>query len=326
MTRTTTARTPRPGAPAALSFSLALAFGLGLTAAGRADAATLRWKFKAGEELHYQMVQKTVTAMKANGQDLKTTQDQTIDMTWKIGKVAEDGTAEIAQSIDRIRTKIDSAFGAFAYDSDDPKPAEGPIAAGVIPTLKALVGATFRYKMSPRGELTDVKVPEGLIQQLKESSPAAGAVGMFSEEGLKNMIHESSLDLPVDDLAKGKAWSRQTKLPPSPVGLMSFDKTYTYEGPADGGEKIALSSKIALEPTPGSNLDVKLGAQEGKGDFVFDNAAGRVSNSSVTQRIEMVITVMNQQITNSTETSSSMKLVEGKSGGGAKKAADEVKK
>jgi len=288
-----------------------LAAGAG---AGEAGAATLRWKFKAGDKLHYAMDQTTVTQLKANGQDIKTTNKQTIDMTWAIDSVADDGTAEITQTIDRMRTKIDSAFGAFEFDSKSDKAPEGPIAAGVVPTLKLLVGATFKYKMTPRGELKDVRVPEGLVKSLKESSPAAAAAagGMFTEEGLKNMINESSLNLPEEDLTKGKSWTRPTKMPPSPIGVMTLDKTYTYEGLADGNEKLALNVVVKLEPAANPAIEVKIGEQKGEGTFLFDNNAGRVSSSKVTEKISVAIKVMNQTIDQTTETTSEMKLTDGK--------------
>lgn len=321
MIRATTKAAAARGSGGRVWVAAGLGVALAFSAAARAGAegVKLRWKFKAGEALHYQMEQKTVTAMKNNGQDIKTTHTQTIDMTWKVGDVAEDGTASITQSIDRIRTKIDAAFASLEFDSKDPKEQEGPIAAAVIPALKAMVGASFQYKMNPRGELSDVKVPEGLIKKLQESNPSAGGAGMFSEEGLKNMINESALALPAEDLEKGKSWNRQTKLPPSPVGTMSFDKTYTFNGETDGVGQIGLTSKIALEPTPGNNVEIKLASQEGKGTFAFDNKAGRVTESSVSQKIEMSITVMNNQIAQSTDTTSNMKLITDKP---AEKGAD----
>jgi hypothetical protein len=294
----------------------ALAAALSATAAGgRADGATLRWKFKPGEALHYQMDQKTVTQIKANGQEIKTTLSQTIDSTWTVESVGSDGAAEMAQTLDRVRTKIESAFGALEYDSAAGKDPEGPIAAGVVPLLKALVGAKFRYKMNPQGELSDVKVPDGLVQKLKEAGPAAANVSMFSEEGLKNLINQSSLSLPKEDLTKDKTWVRESKIPAAPIGTMTLEKTYKYDGPAEGGEKIGLSVKMGLEPTPGNNIDVKVGDQKGEGSFIFDNTAGRVASSTVTEKMEMIIKVMNQEVNQSTDSTSSMKLIDVKAAG-----------
>jgi hypothetical protein len=283
-------------------------------AVGRdARAAALRWKFKPGETLHYVTDQKTVTAVKGGGLDVKTTLTQTIDMSWAVKSVAPDETAEMTQTIDRVRTKIESAFGAFEYDSQAEKAPEGPIAASLVPLLKALVGAQFAFKISPQGELTDIRVPEQVTKALREAGPAGGAAGMFSEDGLKNMIAESSLALPKDDLAKGKSWTRQTKIPTPPVGSMTLDKTYTYDGPdpaaGSGVDKVSLDTKIGIELAPGAPSDFKITSQEGKGTFLFDTAAGRIVNSTVTEKVETLVTVQKTEITQTRDTSTTMKLV-----------------
>lgn len=299
----------------AVAAAVALAPGV---APGPARAAepVLRWKFTAGEAMHYQMVQKTVTQVKGPNQDIKTTVTQTIDTTWAVLSVEKgSGTGALTQTIDQVRTRIENPFGTFEYDSKSDKAPEGPLAAAIIPTLKALVGARFQYKMTPQGELSDVQVPESLLKALKEAGGNASNVGMFSEEGLKNMIHESSLVLPRD-AEKDKPWTRQTKIPSPPIGTMLLDKTYTYTGPEKDGDKITLDVKVGLEPDPKSNLDIKIAKQEGKGTFYFDSKAGRVSSSTVTEKIDMLIKVMNAEINQSTDMSTTMKLIDG--GGQAK--------
>jgi len=287
------------------------AAGLGPAADdARAAAPALKWKFTRGESFRYQMDQKTVTEIKTNGQNIKTTVTQTVDTTWNVKAVEADGSAAMSQVIDRIKTRIESPFGAYEFDSKEDKAAEGPIAASLAPILKALVGATFQYKISTRGELTDVQVPASLVEAMKKAG-GAGAVGMFSEDGLKNMINESSLVIP-DDVSK--PWTRQTKLPAPPIGTLILDKTFHYEGAEGDDEKIGLEVKVNLEPDADSKVEAKLGAREGKGTFVFDNKAGRVVRSDVSEKVELNLTVMNNQINRSTETTSLMKLIDARGG------------
>ncbi len=188
----------------------------------RAEAPTLRWKFSQGEVLHYQMDQKTVTELKiaAQNQDIKTTVTQIVETTWTVLSVDASGTAEMSQSIDRLRSKVEANFGTFEFDSKADKQPEGLVAGAMVPVLKAMIGQKFRYKISPQGELSDIQVPESLLKTLKETGPAAGP-GMFSEDGLKNMIKESSLILPKESL--DKPWTRQKKVPMPPIGSLVLD-------------------------------------------------------------------------------------------------------
>jgi hypothetical protein len=283
-----------------------------LAVAGPADAATLRWKFKAGETLHYQLEQKTSTELKnaARPLNVKTTNTQTIDTIWKVESVDPDGAARITWTIERMKTRLEAPGVSFEFDTTSEKAPEGPIAEAIVPTFKLLVGAPFRFKMTSRGELREVEVPTGLVDKLKGTSPnaARAAGGMFSEEGLKNMIRESSLDLPEDDVARGKSWSRPTAMPPSPVGALVIDKTYTYEGPADGAEKLSLKVAIKLTPPTNSPVNVQLGEQQGTGTYLFDNTLGRIASSNVSERVEMVIASNDQKVEQVTETSSTVKL------------------
>jgi len=288
-----------------------------------AGAANLRWRFRAGETLHYVMDQKTATTVKAGPQEIQTMVTQTIELEWVVKDVQADDVANLTQKITRLHTKIQSPFGApFEYDSKDAKDPQGPIAAGLVPLLKSLIGAEFSFKMSPQGELTDVQVPEAVVKAIREAGPLAGAGGMFTAEGLKHMVTESSLTLPREDLAKGKSWTRQSKLPMAKLGTMQLDKVYSYQGPEvhDGKpmERIDLEVKMNIERTADAELDGTLKSQDGKGMFFFDNAAGHIADSSVNEKVSMVFKVMDKEITQGTETTTSMKLVKTDAAGASK--------
>lgn len=293
------------------------ALGLAVLAAGApAGAVTLRWKLKAGENLHYVMDQKTVTTatvpLGGEKREVKTTLTLTIDMTRTVRSVDAQGTADMTQAFDRVRLKIESMFGAIEYDSKSGKEPEGLIAASIGP-LKALVGSQFSFKMTPQGELRDVKVPESVARSLREAGAGQPGAEAFSEEGLKNMIVESSLALPKEDLARGATWTRRVKGPASPFGTTVLDKVYSYEGPDQSAagrvERIGLTTKVTLEPAPDSKMTAKITAQEGRGTFDFDNASGRVTRSHVTEKVQMTVSIMNTDVDQSTDTTTDMKLV-----------------
>ena len=312
MTMNTTRR-PDRGRPSALRAAiLAAASAIFLAAPGAAvsqDAAPLRWKFTDGQALHYRMVQKTKTRVNVAGRDVTTNVTQTTNTTWKVKSVNPDGSARLSQTIDSISTKIESPFATVEYDSAHPEKApEGPLAAGIVPTLKALVGTAFEYKMAPNGELSDVKVPKGLVDTLKKAGPSAG--GMFSEDGLKNMITEMSLIL--DDQP---TWRRTTEMPIPPIGKLKLTKTYRREeAKTDAGNaKIAMTVNIALEknaePDAAKNapdLKVDLGDQKGTGVFAFDAKAGRVVSAHAEQSLVMKITVANMDSNQTTDTTTDM--------------------
>jgi hypothetical protein len=143
--------------------------------------------------------------------------------------------------------------------------------------------------------LVEVRVPDSLAKALSELGPAAaGAGALLSEDGLKEMISRASLILPEEDVAEGKTWSVQTKSA-LPSWAFVLDSTYRYEGPArDAGPdalKIGLTVKAAVQPNEakdnaGAN-GLKIRSQKSQGTYTFDNAAGHVLGSSLSESIEI---------------------------------------
>lgn len=315
----------RGSAGVVLGLGLFLLFGTG---GPSARAATLRWKFKPGETLHYTMDQKSSTTAKLpGGQEIKTTLSQTIEMSWAVKAVDDGGNAELVQTIDRIRDQVEAQVGSFTYDSKEEKEPEGLIAAARVPLFKALLGAPISFKMSPQGEPSEVHMPEKVAQALRDLGPAAaGAGAMFSESGLKEMITQSSLLLPQDDLAEGKTWTKQTKNLVPPLGTLVIDATYRYEGPApDAGPdavKIGLATRIDLQPAADANDEananaLKIRSQKSQGSYTFDTTAGHVLDSSLNQVIEVGAklkvgqgaSAREMELIQSTDTTTTRKLV-----------------
>lgn len=284
---------------------LASIFGAGAEA--RADV--LRWKFKTGEKLAYTMDQKTVTTMKIMGQEVKTTVSQTINMHWDVKSLTTDGGAQISQTIDRFRTKIESPSLPFEFDTNDKKDPEGPVASTMVPLLRAMAGTEFTMKMNPNGELTDVKIPEKLLDTIKNAGPAGG--GMFSEEGLKSMLVQSSFSFPNESLEKGKGWTRHSKIPTPVIGTLVLEKDFTFQGSDPKNPKLVsidLVTKVALEPSADASVSIKISSQNGKGSFLFNPETGRMETSTVKDTMVMSISSMGQTIDQTTVTDTVMKL------------------
>ena len=125
------------------------------------------------------MDQKTVATAKLPGVDTKSTLAQTIEMTWTVKSVDSNGQAELTQTITRIRDQVEGNVGSYTYDSKDAKEPESLIAAAKVPVFKALIGAEVPFKMSPRGEPLEVRVPDSLVKALAELGPAAAGAGRF---------------------------------------------------------------------------------------------------------------------------------------------------
>jgi len=294
----------------ALRRMLLTAVVLCLGAAPTQAQTTLRYQFKAGDKLNYDMEQKTDVKMNVGGQDMTMKVHQHIGMTWKVLEVSPEGKARILQKIEGIRMTMDAPglLGKVEYDSKIGKEPEGPIGKALGPIFTALSGSEFHVTMNARGEISDVQVPERLTEVLKKAAGGVPGLGeMFSADSLKRMINQGGVVLPKEAVAKGMTWTQKmdTKMP---FGTMKVTNTMTYDGPAGEGknlQKIAVSPVVSLDPDPNAPIAIKMKGGAGEGMALFDNAAGRLVEVNLTQDMRMEI---GQDITQNIRTNTILKL------------------
>jgi hypothetical protein len=272
----------------------------------RADAK-LRWKFEKGKKYSYVVTQKTGGQGGPQGQKIE--QTQVMDMTWEVKGVEPDGTADMVQTIDRIQYKLEGPV-SVSFDSKEGKDPSGPLAAAG-PLFRALVGAAVELKMSPRGQISDVKLPKQMVDALKNAGPAGSP---FTEEGMKNMISQATLLLPEEAVANGKSWT-DAKSVESPLGTMALNSTYTYQGPTthDGKmvEKIGVDINVDIKPKPDAPFQASLTSQDNKGSFFFDNKGGYLMGSEITQKMKMALKVQGQEVVQDIESTMTMEQSKG---------------
>jgi Family of unknown function (DUF6263) len=275
---------------------------------------TLRYKFKVGDLLNYDMQQKMEMKMTVANMDITMDMKQHMDMSWRVVEVDKDGKARIDQKIERIRMTMDGPgpIGKMEYDSKDGKEPEGPIGKVLGPVFNALAGSNLSVTMDSRGEISDVKLPEKLSEALKKLAGAGPGLGdMFSPEGLKRMINQGGLVLPKEPVNKGSTWTQKmdNKMP---FGTMKVTNTMVYDGTtSEGGktlEKISVKPVIAMEPDPNAPIALKIKGSDSKGTALFDNARGRLAEMNIVQNMQMEVNAGGMDIAQNIRTTTILKL------------------
>lgn len=281
----------------------------------------LTWKLKEGEKLQYVLHSKSDILVDASGVEFDITTGQTMDMTWTVRKVFDDGSAEVAQSIDRLQLLINSPLtGEFRWDSkeaakkeengeeaeSDQSGAPGPggqIADQFVPLLERMIGQEFMMKVSPRGEVTELKLPAQLKEILERDREGEGGGrgsffamlmgGGFSEDSIRELIQRSVTLLPAEAAEEGKPWKQEFKMKLGDIGQQASVTSFAYEGieEQDGKRlaKIATTDEMTIDLKEDSDLDFELEvvAQESKGEILFDIDAGHVVKAEGKAKIEL---------------------------------------
>jgi len=267
----------------------------------------LRWKFAAGDEFDIVMKQNMTMEMEmpqADADDdapaqppVNTSTDMIMDMTWNVESVAADGSAKMTQTIDRMR--MDMALGPagkaeFDTDSDEKPTGMAAMVAGMI---KPMIGAPFRQTMGPNGKITEMEVPDAV-----KKGPIAGALG--GEDAFSDMIRRANASLPSEAIDVGHTWVVPIELK-SKIGQIEVKTTHTYLGSEqrDGRRQEKIGVKIDMEFGEGGigGAKVDITEQDNQGVMYFDNQAGRLTESQMTQKMTLEIqigeTAIKQKIT-----------------------------
>jgi Family of unknown function (DUF6263) len=297
---------------AALALSMAILLaGLGHPIATAAEKVALRWKFKEGEVIRYSMDQTTAqTSQDPEGREIKQNFGLILDMSWKVKSVDASGVASLTQTVDRVRTTLSAPGGLkFSFDSkdlgnitDSKGAANVPGAAG--PMFKILLGAEFSSKMSPRGELTDIKLSDKLMATLKADNDPAAAQGPFSEVGLKNILAQMVLPLAETSVDVGDTWKRALAIPAGPDGqTRQIEQTFTYKGHDHASSLPTIEFTSKLDPPKADpNVPVTFKKETETGRIEFDNALGRVAKSTVVEDVEVSVAIQGKEIPQKVQT------------------------
>ena len=295
---------------------------MALTSSSTAQAQKmLRWKFKEGEKIQYALRDTSETFIDAGGMEIGTDRTRTLDTTWTVKSIADDGTATLTQKIDRIQFQIDNDFiGEFKYDSKNPSDEDkgSQVWSMVGPMFEAMLAGESEMKISPVGEVSEIKVAEELtkvFEEMEERGPNQFAflLGIsMSEDGIKNALRQSVALLPGVPVADDTEWTQEHEVSQGPLGTLKMSFKYSYGGETEhegtSYEKIDLDVQISFEIPEDSDAEVELSEQDISGAIYFDGEAGRIAYSNLKQSSVVEAFIMGNDIIQETEATNEMML------------------
>jgi hypothetical protein len=291
---------------------ICLSASFACTSASAADAP--QWKFEEGQSNRYRMNQTMNMSMVIGGNDVKNNIKQIIDMSWTVREIKDDGSALLDQKIDRMRMTIEAGGNKVEVDSAAKEEPQNQ-AAMLAPLLKAFTAKPFQVTMSPRGEITEVEVPEEMIEALKNTPGAAAMGDMATPEGFKKMVSQASFAMP-EKLAPGDQWTQKMEMQLPGIGKQIAETTYKYEGAkeVEGKEYEVFTPSLKIRYEGGATA-VDVGDQKSSGQILFDREAGRLEKSQLKQNMTLTLSAGGQAIEQQLEQTIEMQwMPEGENG------------
>src|SRR4051812_8517048 len=157
----------------------------------------LRLKFQKDQTNEYVMVQEMKMTMPTPMGMLNMTMRQTVDLSMHVEEVKDDGSARVKTKFNKVTMEMKGLpTGDVEIDSTKDEQQDNAFAKMMGGMIHAMGKAEFTATMSPRGEVSDVKLPEELVKEFQKLPNSAQFGDFFSEKGLKNIMGHSGLVLP----------------------------------------------------------------------------------------------------------------------------------
>jgi hypothetical protein len=291
---------------------VALLVGLVVTAAVSHPAqgeTLLRWKFEQGQKSHNIMTQEMQMKMVISENPSHVTTTSTMEFDWEITALDDQGVATLTQTIERFRMKMQGPQGVMLeYDTQSDQEPEG-MAVMMASAFGGMIGKSCITKMDSRGNILEIKLPQGLAENMSKLPGGAQLGSMFSEEGMKGMAEIATL--PEDPVNPGDTWTRTATMKNPVTGDMTIETTFRYVGPEvrDGRELEKIAMEMKMHFGEGGNVTVKLTDQASEGTIYFDNELGQFVTSESKSTMKMQMSVLGQQIEQEIETSTTTERV-----------------
>ncbi len=244
----------------------------------------LRWKFVDGQQLSVVMVQEMKQEVEVAGQEMITKMLNKTWTLWRPESTQADGSTTIASVISRVKLEVDSPGIDNLVIDTDLAAADGGQAAALDAIIRPMVGVKITNRMSPRGEVTDVKIPEDIAAALQ------GAGGVLSAEQISEMMQKVSPVFPAQGLQEGDSWAGTSAIE-TPVGKINVKSKYTYEGQVEVESRPLHSIKVEIMMDIEGAARINFGDQDSTGIMLFDNVHGRLVRSDVDQNFSLEVEV-----------------------------------
>jgi hypothetical protein len=213
-----------------------------------------------------------------------------MELTWRVEKVEADGSARIAQTIDRLGQSIKNPRGEVVVDSAQPPAPTDAAASQLGAAMKPMVGAAFSFTLTAQGDIRDIALSDKTRKALESLPPAAAE--LLRNDALKFVI--PTVPLPAEPVKPGTTWSQKASFTDRLLGSRSLTTEYRYVESENRDskplDKIGIKIETMVTPAKDAQVQVDVKLMETRGTILFDRAAGRLVERSDKESARMNIT------------------------------------
>jgi hypothetical protein len=239
----------------------------------------LRWRFQPGQRFEVSLIKTGNVQTQVDTRIRKVEIESQLEFQWNVIKVAQRETT-IEQKLTRVVLESgapgDVSAQRLSYDSSNVVYKKG-ISNTVANQLKPLIGLTYQFVISDRGEVRSVMIAADQ-QHIVEAIPASLPIkDLLTSEGQQSNLGAATWVCP-ETMAQDRTWKTKQLLD-SELGTYNRISRYTAGEPEDEVVQIEFVTDVKHDPK------MALKMFEGKGRIEFDTADGYVRSSESSTRM-----------------------------------------
>lgn len=243
----------------------------------------LQLKFQEGDTRLLTIETKQYTTMKLMGMDMDTGQEQKLSYRFDVESVDTDGEATIKVTYDDI-----------GIDMDLPMMEMMPVSPNdVFESLQGLEGKSFSVRLTPLGEVVDIKGVDDVLASIRDSQnammaqmPGGGDLieGIVSEEAIRESIENVFGFYRAKPVAVGDTWTESTA---TKSGGMPFTSETTFTVTSREAGILTIATSTVVEPSSDTKtmgmMEVEFSiAGDGEGTVEVEEATGWIMSGKHT--------------------------------------------
>ena len=239
----------------------------------------LRWELKSGDQFDVSLMKTGNVETQVDTRVRKVEIESQLEFRWKILENNKTGT-EIEQKLTKIVLKSsapgDVSDQRLSYDSSNVVYKKG-VSNTVAKQLKPLIGLTYQFTMSDRGEILSVKLTDEqkkLLETIPDSLPIKD---LLTQKGQQSNLGAATWVCP-QTMSEDRTWQTKRSLD-SQLGAFDRVSRFTAGELQRGVVRIDFVTDVKHDP------DSPLKMFEGGGEIEFDKVGGFVRSSESTTRI-----------------------------------------
>lgn len=243
------------------------------------DSDSLRWRLNQGDQFEVSLLKSGNIETQVDTRTRKVEIHSQLEFQWTVVNT-ESATATIEQMLTRIKLQSgapgDVSDHRLSYDSANSVYRKG-VSNTVAKQLKPLIGLTYQFVVSDRGEIKSVLL-DPKQQQLLETIPASLPLKkLLTAQGQQANLNAAMWVLP-ETLSADRTWTTQ-RLLDSDLGSFNRTTRFSAAPKQDGIVQIDLTTDVQHD----ANKALKMFAGTGQIEFYAD--LGWIPNSQTTTRM-----------------------------------------